>query len=527
MENNFDVIIIGSGISSLTAASILTKLGKKKVLILEKHFKIGGFTHIFKRKGDAGNYKWDVGLHYVGDMMQGSFLRKTFNYISNDAIRWHEMPEIYDVFVYPGFSFKTRKGLVNLREDLISAFPDEKNAIIKYFYDIKKAGGWLSRYSFMQTLPVFLRKLFFFIKLPGRKNALSTLKEYLDANIKDEKLRAIFASQGGDYGLPPSKVAFVTHALIVNHYINGGYYPAGGSKTIADSISPIIQNGGGVLKISAPVQEIIIKDSKAIGVKVNEKTETGIEQKEYFADKIISTAGAYITYTQLIPKGYAENYKEEIKDFPHGSGHINIYLGLKENPKILGFAGENYWLFNSSDHEKIWNEKNDVINGNISMVYLSFPSIKDPIAEGHTAEIIIFVDYSVFSKWADQKWKERDEEYMKIKELICNNAIDFVESHFKGFKKIIDYKEVSTPLSTEHFTGNPGGTIYGIPAIPKRYKVNWISPITPVKNLYLSGADSMSLGIAGAMMSGVITSGLVLNNSRGLINVFKEISKTN
>jgi phytoene dehydrogenase-like protein len=527
MENNFDVIIIGSGISSLTAGTILSKFGKKRVLILEKHSKIGGFTHIFKRKGNSSNYQWDVGLHYVGDMMQGSFLRKTFNYISEDSIRWHEMPEIYDVFVYPGFIFKARKGLVNLREDLINTFPEEKSAIIKYFNDIKRAGGWLTRYGFLQTLPLFIRKLFSFIKLPGKGNALSTLGEYLNNNIRDEKLRAVLASQWGDYGLPPSRVAFVTHAMIVNHYINGGYYPAGGSKAIADSITPIIKNSGGVLKTKAAVQEIIIRNKKANGIRVNEKTETGIEQKEYFAEKIISTAGANITYNQLIPNGFADNNKDEIKNFPKGSGHINIFLGLKENPKTLGFAGENYWLFNSFDHEKIWNEKNDVINGNISMVYLSFPSIKDPKAEGHTAELILFADYSIFAKWADQKWKERDEEYQKIKELICNNAIDFVEGHFKGFKKIIDYKEASTPLSTEHFMGNPGGTIYGIPAIPKRYKVNWISPITPVKNLYLSGADSMSLGIAGAMMSGVITSGLVLNNLRGLINVFKEISKTN
>lgn len=63
IEDKFDVILIGSGIGTLSCASILAQLEKKKVLVLERHFKIGGFTHTFKR---PGNYEWDVGLHYVG-----------------------------------------------------------------------------------------------------------------------------------------------------------------------------------------------------------------------------------------------------------------------------------------------------------------------------------------------------------------------------------------------------------------------------------------------------------------------------
>ena len=34
----------------------------KKILMLEKHFKVGGYTHTFKRQ----KYEWDVGIHYIG-----------------------------------------------------------------------------------------------------------------------------------------------------------------------------------------------------------------------------------------------------------------------------------------------------------------------------------------------------------------------------------------------------------------------------------------------------------------------------
>ena len=58
VSNYYDSIIIGSGMGSLTTAAILAKEGQR-VLVLEKHYTAGGFTHIFKRKG----FEWDVGIH--------------------------------------------------------------------------------------------------------------------------------------------------------------------------------------------------------------------------------------------------------------------------------------------------------------------------------------------------------------------------------------------------------------------------------------------------------------------------------
>ena len=55
---------------------------------------------------------------------------------------------------------------------------------------------------------------------------------------------------------------------------------------------------------------------------------------------------------------------------------------------------------------------------------------------------------------------------------------------------MIDYRELSTPLSTEHFTAHREGNVYGLPAIPQRYRHSWLGTRTPVKNLYLTGADA-------------------------------------
>ena len=65
LEDSYDVLMIGSGMGCLSAASILAKEGKK-VLILERHYTAGGFTHVFKRRG----YEWDVGIHYIGEVQR-------------------------------------------------------------------------------------------------------------------------------------------------------------------------------------------------------------------------------------------------------------------------------------------------------------------------------------------------------------------------------------------------------------------------------------------------------------------------
>lgn len=82
VETHYDAIIIGSGIGSLTTAAILAKDGQK-VLVLERHYTAGGFTHIFKRKG----YEWDVGVHYIGEVQKkSSVVRQLFDYISDAKI---------------------------------------------------------------------------------------------------------------------------------------------------------------------------------------------------------------------------------------------------------------------------------------------------------------------------------------------------------------------------------------------------------------------------------------------------------
>jgi phytoene dehydrogenase-like protein len=142
------------------------------------------------------------------------------------------------------------------------------------------------------------------------------------------------------------------------------------------------------------------------------------------------------------------------------------------------------------------------------MAYLSLPSLKDPKAEGHTAEIITFAPYGEFVAWKDQPWHKREEAYKALKEKAAQLLIKFVDERYKGFADLVDFYEVSTPVTTEYMTSHDQGSIYGLASVPERFdtkKSPWCQVRTPIKNLYLTGADTTSLGIAGAMMGGVAT----------------------
>ena len=69
----------------------------------------------------------------------------------------------------------------------------------------------------------------------------------------------------------------------------------------------------------------------------------------------------------------------------------------------------------------------------------------------------------------------------------------------------VDYYEVSTPLSTNWFAGYRHGELYGLDHTPERLQLDWLGPRTRIKGLWLTGQDTLTCGVTGAMMSGVLT----------------------
>lgn len=178
MSTDFDVIVIGSGIGGLTSASLLAQIANKRVLVLESHFKLGGFTHSFQRKG----YRWDVGLHYVGDMSAGSLSRQVMDYVTARRVEWARMADPLEHYIYPEHHVQVPAGRENYKNVLKSEFPHCATEIDRYFKLIDRARGWVKLWTICKQFPRWLGKI---ALLPGKRLATRTVKEVLESTISD------------------------------------------------------------------------------------------------------------------------------------------------------------------------------------------------------------------------------------------------------------------------------------------------------------------------------------------------------
>lgn len=512
----WDVIVIGSGVGGLATAGTLAAVGGKRVLVLEQHSEPGGLTHTFRRDGAA----WDVGLHYVGDLGTGSVLRPLLDFLSGGELRWNRMVPEFERFVYPGMDFRVPNDPDGYRERLIAQFPQQARQIRRYFKDVRAAGRWATVTLTQGALPATLDRLTQAVLKATGKRFVQTTQQYLEENIDSEPLRALLVSQWLDYGLPPARSAFAIHALIVSHYFHGGWFPDGGSARLARTFEKGIEHHGGCVRVSQEVQEILVENGVAVGVRVRDRRRAPSREVSYHAPIVVSAVGARNTYGRLLPRDsetgrLTAGERKRVMATAPGLSAVVLYLTLSQSPTTIGVRGENHWISTSLDHNNDRRRTAALLRGEPEQLYLSFPSLKaHPTAPEstvrHTAEIIAAVEASAFEEWRGRPVHNRGAAYAQVKQTISDGLIRAVEAAVPGFADLVQYSELSTPLSVEHYTRHPGGAFYGVPATPRRYQDRPLGPGTPIENLYLSGQDAGSLGIAGAMMGGIAAATRIL-----------------
>ncbi len=503
ISSKYDTIIIGSGMGSLTTAAILAKEGQK-VLVLERHYTAGGFTHIFKRKG----FEWDVGIHYIGEVQKPtSVIKKLFDYISDSKLEWADMGDVYDKIIVGDKEYDFVKGTQNFKDKMTEYFPDEKEAIDSYVNLVFEAIKTSQKFYMDKALPPLMSKLVGGkMRKPFYKFSDKTTYEVLKSITDNEELIKVLSGQYGDYGLPPKESSFVMHAAVARHYFSGGSFPVGGSSQIAKTTDAVIERSGGTILISAEVQEIVIQNNKATGVKMK-------DGKTFFAKNIISGAGIMTTYKKLLPIAVSKKHKleKQLQQVKRSVSHACLYIGLNGSPEELKLPKTNYWIYPSDlDHDACVDRYLNDIDAEFPVVYISFPSAKDPDWNNRypgksTIDIITLVPYDLFENWEGSRWMKRGEDYNDLKEKISQRLLNALYKKIPQAEGKIEHYELSTPLTTQHFINYDKGEIYGLDHTPKRFRQRFLQPRTPIKNLYLTGQDVVTAGVAAALFSGVIT----------------------
>nr|XP_014130907.1 all-trans-retinol 13,14-reductase [Zonotrichia albicollis] len=122
-----DAVVIGSGVGGLAVAATLAKAGRR-VLVLEQHDQAGGCCHTFQQHG----VEFDVGIHYVGQLHEGSLLRVALDQMTDGQLCWHRLPDPYDEVTLGARRYLLRSGKVAFVTALEEQFPEEKEAIREF-----------------------------------------------------------------------------------------------------------------------------------------------------------------------------------------------------------------------------------------------------------------------------------------------------------------------------------------------------------------------------------------------------------
>lgn len=518
--HTYDSIVIGSGMGGMTTAALLAKLGHR-VLVLEQHYVPGGFTHMFNRP----NYTWDVGVHAVGEVTHHSMTGRLLEFLTDGDLVWNSLGPVYDEFYYPGgFRIDFPDSPYQFRANLIEAFPDEQDAIDRYFRLVTEISSGMRGYYMARVASGMMGKIADWALARKaqkyfEKPTLETLEELTD----NPKLRAVLVAQWGYYGSPPSRSCIAIQALVNKHFMHGAYYPIGGSKRIADCLLKTVADQGGWTRISTDVDSIAIENGRAVGVNLS-------NGEQIRAPIVVSAAGIASTITRLLPERFmTESWTEEILKLQPAPAHLCLYLGFKGDIRKAGAGPANKWFYRSWDPELgEWQISPDKEIEPAPVLYCSFPSLKDPEHDPgpdvrHTGEVVTFVPWDVFQPWQGTKWKKRGEDYDVFKARLEKALLEQFLENMPELRDMVDHVELSTPLSTDNFCRPVHGSIYGIEPTPKRFKNSYLRAKSPVPGLYFSGSEVSSVGVIGAMMGGVL--GAMAVEPRAMMRLMRQIGK--
>ncbi|MBN8217628.1 MAG: phytoene desaturase [Spirochaetes bacterium] len=259
-RNGKKVIIVGAGPGGLTAAMILAQRGFE-VTILEKNAQVGGRNGEFA----TGPYRHDIGptflmMKFLLDEMFRETGRRSEDYL--EFVRLDPMYRLvfHDKVLHPVDDPK------RMHDEIERHFPGEGPALGRFLAHERRR--FIKMYPCLQvdySTPWSMLKSRFLKALPFLSIGRS-LYGNLASFFGDERLRLSFTFQSKYLGMSPWVCPAAFSIIPFIEYAFGVWHVMGGLSKISEAMAKVVVEEGGVIRLGAKVQKLLLEGRRATGV---------------------------------------------------------------------------------------------------------------------------------------------------------------------------------------------------------------------------------------------------------------------
>lgn len=408
VANEFDVVVVGSGLGGLTAANVMARQGCR-VLLVEQHFQMGGLATYFRRR----NHIFDVALHGFPIGMQKTLRKYWSREMADHIVRVKSIR-----FDNPQFSLETTFTAEDFTEILVNKFKLERS-VVDAFY------GELAGMNFYDANPMRNRDLFdkYF---PGRNDVVRLLMEpitYANGSTLDEEA--------------------ITYGIVFSNFMSKGCYTfSGGTDLMLQMMEKELTGNGVSIVTRAKLEKIKITDGKVAGVIVN--------GREISCRAVISNGNLLTTIHDYAGReNFSKEFLERVSRVRLNSSSSQVYIGFKPGQPI-DYIGD---LLFTSTHP-VYDPEALLAHNATSRTYsVYYPEIR-PGSEDFT---IVASMNARYEDWATYN----EAEYQAAKEKMINDTLDSLEKYIPDLRNRIDYLEGATPRTFQRYTLHGRGASFG------------------------------------------------------------------
>lgn len=475
----YDVIIIGSGLGGMACAHILSKAGKK-ILLLEKGKQPGGCLQSYRRNG----LTFDTGFHYVGGLDEGQSLQPAFRLLGLTRLPWRKMDEAFDRILIGKQHFSFHQGFGHFLENLQDQFPRERTALRQYVS--------LLRQTEQQQRNILNPKGGTDLSTLFGKNAW----QYLNETFRDPLLIQVLSATSLKMELRQETLPLFTFLHGNGSFIESSWRLNGPGSLITDSLISDIRAHGGEIVCNAVAEELLEKNRRLSAVRC-------ADGSVYEGNCFISDVHPAVTCSWIKHSECLRNiYRRRITSRENTGGMLTVSLVVR--PGAIPYFNWNQYLYRDAD---VWTFYRKAPVGGI--LVSTRPAEHDD-QYLRQIDLLTPMPWERCARWEQTRIGHRGEEYEKMKRQWADECINLAESFLPDLRKVTEHVYVSTPLTYRDYTGSPQGSAYGMRKDCNNPMMTVLSPRTPIPNLLLTGQSLMLHGVQGVTMTALFTCAEIL-----------------